>query len=42
MEREMIAKFRPRYNDRLVPKVEIPVGILASLGIRREEFVRRA
>lgn len=41
MEREMIAKFRPRYNDRLVPKVEIPVGILAQLGIRREEFVRR-
>ena len=41
VEREMIAKYRPRHNDRLVPKVEIPAAILAGLGIKREEFVRR-
>ena len=31
VEREMIAKYRPRYNDKLVPKVTLPPEILAQL-----------
>jgi len=47
VEREMIARFRPRHNDRLVPKQGLPPEVMAKLGLGQsardelEGFVRR-
>ena len=44
LEREMIARYRPRYNILLVPPRPLPVAVMAQL-LRRDEqppaFVRR-